>query len=107
MKIGNPSDPFRTGAPPSGAAALTTDKSGTKSRATTTPRTAGERSALVKLSSSLASLKGSDGVDGAFDAGRVGQLRAALADGSFKVDAGVVADKVISSNLEALSRARP
>lgn len=107
MKIGNPMDVFRTGAPPAGAAASTTDPAGVRPRGATGPRAAGERSATVKLSARLATLKGSDGADGSFDAGRVEQMKAAIANGSFKVDAGAVADKLISSNLEALTRSKP
>jgi negative regulator of flagellin synthesis FlgM len=66
-----------------------------------------EGSATVKLSGALATLKAGMNADEAFDAKRVEQVRAAIADGSFKVNAKVVADKVIASNLEALARAKP
>ena len=42
----------------------------------------------------------------AFNAKRVAQFKASIADGSFKVNAKVVASKLVASNLEALSRSK-
>lgn len=39
---------------------------------------------------------------GSFDAARVAEIRAAIAGGSFRVDAEVVADRMIASTHEAL-----
>lgn len=102
MKIGNPSELYRTGASAAGASTIDAEKA-------RTPVVSGESasvesSASVKLSGSLEALKAHMGPDGAFDSKRVEQIKAAIADGSFKVNANVVADKVISSNLEALAR---
>lgn len=43
---------------------------------------------------------------GDFDAGKVKAIRAAIENGSFKVDAGVIADKMLANTQEFLSRAR-
>jgi negative regulator of flagellin synthesis FlgM len=104
VKIGNPLDLFRTGASTTGAAAPDADKAGAVA-APAQPATV-PGSATVKLSGGLARLKASGTAEDAFDAGRVDQLKAAIADGSFKVNADTVAGKVISSNLEALTRSK-
>lgn len=103
MKIGNPLDLFRSGAP--AGSAVSTDAE--KAKSTTAPLSSAKAldSATVKLSGGLDQLKADLNADDAFDAKRVEQLKAAIADGSFKVNADVVANKLIASNLEALSRA--
>lgn len=104
MKIGNPLDLIRTGQP-SGGPAAAADKAKAESTATQAP--ANGSSSSVKVSSGLATLTAETQDSDAFDAKRVEQLKAAIADGSFKVNAEAVADKVISSNLEALARSKP
>ena len=102
MKIGNPLDVYRSGAPSTGAASLDADKA--KTSATASSSSSNETSATVKLSGGLDNLKAGLNADGAFDANRVEQIKAAFANGTFKVDSEVVADKVISSNIDALTR---
>lgn len=104
MKIGNPLDLIRTGANTSSVTSPDADKAKAASIVATT-RTEG--SATVKLSGGIDSLKTGLGSDETFDAKRVEELKAAIADGTFKVNADVVADKLISGNLEALSRSKP
>ena len=108
MKIGNPLDLVRTGAPAAGAGSPDTAKAKAKAKAPAVmaePARDGS-SAKVKLSGGLATLKGTADADGAFDAKRVEQLKAAIGNGSFKVDAEAVASKVIASNIEALNRSK-
>ncbi len=102
MKIGNPLELYRSGAPATGAAAPDTDKL----KATVNPSLSAktEDSATVKLSGGLGTLRGGSNADEAFNAKRVEQLKAAITGGTFQVNAEVVADKVIASNLEALTR---
>jgi negative regulator of flagellin synthesis FlgM len=104
VKIGNPFDLTRTGAPAAGAGSPDAAKAKAKATAGLTEPARDGGSAKVKLSGGLAALKGTADVNGAFDAKRVEQLKAAIADSSFKVNAETVANKVIASNLEALNR---
>ncbi|MBL0124604.1 MAG: flagellar biosynthesis anti-sigma factor FlgM [Betaproteobacteria bacterium] len=104
MKIGNPLELFRSGTPPGGAASTEADKA--KAIATPAQPLKGETSATVTLSGGLSTLGVDTTSDGAFDAKRVEEVKALIAEGSFKVDAEVVANKVISSNLEALLRGK-
>lgn len=46
------------------------------------------------------------GANGDFDAAKVESVKAAIAGGTFRVDAAVVADNLIASNLEALQASR-
>jgi negative regulator of flagellin synthesis FlgM len=50
----------------------------------------------VRLSEGLASLSAQDSAAD-FDAGRVEQIKQSIREGSFQVDSGVVADKLIAS----------
>jgi negative regulator of flagellin synthesis FlgM len=102
VKIGNPSELFRSGSPAGGAAPTDADKA--KVSVSALKPVDADTSARVKLSGGLDTLKADLNADAAFDTKRVEELKAAIADGSFKVDASIVADKVISSNLEALTR---
>ena len=104
MRIGNPSDLYRTGAAAGGPAAVDADKA--KASAIPLPSAKTEGSATVKLSGGLGTLKSDLDGDEAFDAKRVGELKATVENGTFKVNAEVVADKLISSNVEALTRAK-
>lgn len=105
MKIGNPLDLIRTGQPANGSA---TDKAKAETRvspAASDP--AGSGSASVKISSGLADLAAEMKDSDVFDSKRVAQLKAAIANGRFKVDTQAVADKLVASNLEALARSKP
>jgi negative regulator of flagellin synthesis FlgM len=58
---------------------------------------------ISDLSSRLAALETKLGADPAFDSGKVDAIKAAMRDGQFKVNTGVVADRVIESARELLS----
>jgi negative regulator of flagellin synthesis FlgM len=62
-----------------------------------------EPSAKVALSSA-ANLLANGAVEGTFDAQKVERLAQAIRDGTFKVDAGVIADKLIANAQELLGR---
>ena len=104
MKIGNPIDLIYTGQP-SGGPAAAGDKAKAES-AVTQSQTNGNSSS-VKVSSGLATLTAETQDSDTFDAKRVEQLKAAIADGSFIVNVEAVADNMITSNLEALARSKP
>jgi negative regulator of flagellin synthesis FlgM len=102
VKIGNPLDLIRTGPLAGSGASAPADKS--KADAGTAKATA--NSASVKVTNGLAALTAAGDDSDSFDVKRVAEMKAAIADGSFKVDAEKVADKVIASNLEALTRTK-
>ncbi|NMM82228.1 flagellar biosynthesis anti-sigma factor FlgM [Acidovorax sp. SRB_14] len=60
----------------------------------------------VPVSLSRAALAPTGRTAGDFDADRVKAVRAAIERGTFKVDAGAVADKMLANATEILSRAR-
>jgi negative regulator of flagellin synthesis FlgM len=62
-----------------------------------------EPSAKVELSAS-ASVMASVGSDGSFDAQKVERLSRAIRDGSYRIDAGAIADKLINNARELLNR---
>jgi negative regulator of flagellin synthesis FlgM len=99
MKIGNISDkpalaPASAGTPAANepAAAI----------ATAAPREA-QVSAKVELSSAASSLMAT-GASAEFDADKVARISQAVADGSFKVNPEVIADKLIANAQELLSK---
>lgn len=74
-----------------------------KPGATTGPTaSASETSAKVALSPQASALAAAD--DGSFDAAKVERVSQALKDGSFKVDPGAIADKLIANAQELLTR---
>ena len=79
----------RKGAAPAGAAPAAT-------------ATAAEPSATVELSS--AALLASGGADASFDTEKVERVSKAIQDGSFKVNADTIADKLIANARELLSK---
>lgn len=62
-----------------------------------------EASAQVELSSAASSLL-AGGVAGEFDAEKVARIAQAIRDGSFKIDAEVIADKLIANAQELLDK---
>lgn len=69
---------------------------------------AGEASATVSLSGAAkALLDGVDPADGSFDAQKVEQVRQAIADGRYQVNADVIADKLLANAQEILGRGNP
>ena len=60
----------------------------------------------VTLSKAAQGLDNAARVQGDFDAGKVKAVRAAIENGTFKVDAEVVADKLLANSQEFLSRTK-
>jgi len=96
VKIGNPSDLVRTGAPAAGSGSP--DAAKAKARGPTAPPEPARdgSSAKVKLSGGLATLKASADVDATFDAKRVAQLKAA-ADSEDDTDKSAVTPGQLAS----------
>ena len=67
------------------------------------PAAAPDPSAKVELSSTAATLL-SGGSTAEFDAEKVARISGAIADGSFKVNAEVIADKLIANAAELLGK---
>ncbi|MEO8297950.1 MAG: flagellar biosynthesis anti-sigma factor FlgM [Burkholderiales bacterium] len=60
-------------------------------------------SSTVKLSSAASALfEGS--VDGSFDADKVSRIKQSISDGTYKIDAGAIADKLIANAQELLGK---
>jgi len=60
----------------------------------------------VTLSSAAKALEQTSRNQGDFDAGKVKAVRSAIENGTFKVDAEVVADKMLANTQEFIARAR-
>src|ERR1700712_4330923 len=104
MKIGHPADkPLpapaagTTAAPAEGAKATAAVAAG--AAATVDP------SATVALSSTASTLP-SSGAGGGFDAEKVARVSGAIADGSFKINPEAIADKLIASAQELLTKVK-
>ena len=102
MKIGNPLDLVRASQPGCDGDA-TAEKHG--STAPSGPADTG--SPLIKISGGRANVSAEMNGGNPFSAKRVAQFKTAIADGSFKVNAKAVANKLVAGNLEALSRSKP
>ena len=97
MKIGQPADKPGVAPLKGNPAAPAADAA----KAPTAPAT--DASAKVQLSSTASTLLGSaDGAD--FDADKVARVAQSIADGTFKINADVIADKLISNAQEALGK---
>jgi negative regulator of flagellin synthesis FlgM len=104
MKIGNPADkplPLPAVAASTPAEAAT---GSTQALAPTAPAAA-EASSHVELSSTAASLL-STGNSAEFDADKVARISSAIDGGTFKIDAGAIADKLISNAQELLGNVK-
>ena len=100
MKIGNPTGPAPTAAPATEQAAGVSRPANEQS---TTTAAAGGESAQVRLSSTATTmLAGSNAATADFDAEKVQRITQAIADGSFRIDAGAIADKLIANAEEVL-----
>jgi negative regulator of flagellin synthesis FlgM len=107
MKIGNPADkPVAVPASGTQAAATETGKAGHAHHAhhAAPAGTHGtDPSATVALSSTASTLL-SGGTSSEFDSGKVASVSDAIAGGTYKVNAGVIADKLIANAQELLSK---
>jgi negative regulator of flagellin synthesis FlgM len=98
MKIGNPADK-RSVVPAETTAAKPKDEA-TKAAANTG---AADASAKVQLSDAAATLmSGADAAE--FDSAKVDRISQAIADGSYKVNAELIADKLIANAQEVLGK---
>ena len=103
MKIGNPADKPPVAAPVGrDSATAQPSKAGTPGVAAGAEAAA---SARIELSSTAASLL-SGGTSSEFDADKVARLSQAIANGTFKVDADAIADKLIANAQELLTKVK-
>ena len=79
-----------------------------KQQAKAAPQAAGgvAASASSAVSSAAKALDQTSRNQGDFDAGKVKAVRSAIENGTFKVDAEVVADKMLANTQEFIARAR-
>ena len=97
MKIGNPADK-RSVIPAETTAAKPKDEA-----AKATAKGAADASAKVQLSDTAANLlSGADAAE--FDSAKVERISQAIADGSYKVNAELIADKLIANAQEVLGK---
>lgn len=102
MKIGHPADkPLPPAAAGTPAQAPESGKPAAAALAAT-PQAA-DASAKVELSSTAATLL-SGGTSAEFDADKVARMADAIANGSFKVNADAIADKLIANAQELLTK---
>lgn len=100
MKIGHPADHHATALGAGGSAVATTPAA---PGASSLPAVA-DASAKVELSSAAALM--STEASPEFDAAKVARMSQAIADGTFKIDAEVVADRLLANAQELLSKVR-
>jgi negative regulator of flagellin synthesis FlgM len=107
MKIGPSGDSPLSGTGSTGSTSRTSSSEKGKTQTVATPATAGEASTTVALSSTASSLMQSVSEANAdFDTDKVSRVSRALSDGSYVVNAEVIADKLISNAKELLTNAR-
>jgi negative regulator of flagellin synthesis FlgM len=104
MKIGNPASGILEQAPPAPAA---TGRAAPDEGSKAAPGGVADSSAKVEISGTAASLlAGVKNTPAEFDAGKVSRISQAIADGSFKVDAEAIADKLIANAQEVLGNVK-
>jgi negative regulator of flagellin synthesis FlgM len=100
MKIGNPAEKRNVAAADSAAAPAKAAAEAAKPQAGSAA--AADPSAKVELSSAASLMNGSSSAD--FDAEKVSRISQAIADGSYKINAEVIADKLIANAQEVLGK---
>ena len=100
MKIGNPAEKRNVAAADSSATPAKAAADAAKPQA----GTAADPSAKVELSSAASLMNGSGTAD--FDAEKVSRISQSIADGSYKINAEVIADKLIANAQELLGKAQ-
>ena len=98
MKIGSIDSKPVTPAAPAGGKAATTGASAPRAEP------AAEASAKVALSPAAAQLAKGGADDATFDASKVERIAAAIRDGTYKINANAIADKLIGNAEELLGR---
>jgi negative regulator of flagellin synthesis FlgM len=98
MKIGNPAEKRNVAAADNSATPAKAAADAAKPQA----GAAVDPSAKVELSSAASLMNGSSSAD--FDAEKVSRISQAIADGSYKVNAEVIADKLIANAQEVLGK---
>ena len=104
MKIGNPEAAVGVGAV---RAQDTAQKHAADAKSAGTPQanaTGENASAQVRLSVAASSLLDGVAADGDFDADKVARIAQAIESGSFRVNAEVIADKLIANAQELLGK---
>jgi negative regulator of flagellin synthesis FlgM len=102
MKIGNPADAAAL-APLAQGPAAATDTAKSARPAAAPAAGAADPSAKVALSTTVESLR-AGGAAADFDAEKVAKMQQAIANGTFQVNAEVIADKLIANAQEVLGR---
>ena len=107
MKIGNPADKTPalatvTSQPAAADAAKATASNGTAASAAAASSAASSHVALSSTASTLLA----PGGDAVFDAAKVNRITDAIANGTFKINAETIADKLISNAQELLSKVK-
>lgn len=105
MKIGNSADKAVNGAAPAAsgdAVNAASTRGASKAGADGLSVQASARVTLSQVADDMA-----HGTSGAFDAEKVARVKAAIADGSYKINAEAIADKLIANARELLTPRQP
>jgi len=104
MKIGNPASGIHEPAPTAPVAGGRAQHDETSKAA---PGAVADSSTKVEISSTAASLRsGASGAAAEFDANKVAQVSQDIANGTFKVNAEAIADKLIANAQEVLGNVK-